>query len=461
MLAVMSAVAFAGYLFRPMGDSYRASSVSLSVPSVATEHPNEFREVPTLGYTGIPNFGARGGYGEGEPGYVAAPTHALGRARDTDQFAFHVRPPVEDENGVRYAPGGAPYPAGYTDKIMPSDGTYRGIVGPQVTMERGAVTREEVTGPVRPDRLFEGEKMRAFNGERERDARLAPDILNRRYELPENRLRVNRPNPQQAHVDSGALPITTYGRVQTHLRAGTRNRAPIPDFETGNRMRSDAGTWTTSVLPERAAVLSTRENVSDAMDKGTPATWARMQVTGNRVNPKRLDHLNALEAHPAPVGDGGLEAIQFGARTGAKVREPLGVKTCVQRVPNSEFVTSVDRVEDQEHTHLFENRTFDAVMPGGEYPQTRDAVEDAFQIGRFPLLDRSQLTAVAVGAPDMAQYNEERKERGSRDGERVMRMKQGDVSYDIDRETIARVYDPLEENPYFIPCVQVEGESFQ
>eukprot|EP00899_Mesostigma_viride_P003947 jgi/Mesvir1/13553/Mv06364-RA.1 len=253
---------------------------------------------------------------------------------------------------------------------MPSDGTYRGIVGPQVTMERGAVAREEVTGPVRPDRLFEGEKMRAFNGERERDARLAPDILNRRYELPRTGCESTGPT-RSRRTSIRALPITTYGRVQTHLRAGTRNRAPIPDFETGNRMRSDAETWTTSVLPERAAVLPTRENVSDAMDKGTPATWA----------------------------------------------------PCRSR--------------------------------------TRDAVEDAFQIGRFPLLDRSQLTAVAVGAPDMAQYNEERKERGSRDGERVMRMKQGDVSYDIDRETIARVYDPLEENPYFIPCVQVEGESIQ
>eukprot|EP00899_Mesostigma_viride_P013877 jgi/Mesvir1/22490/Mv04297-RA.1 len=348
MLAVMSAVAFAGYLFRPMGDSYRASSVSLSVPSVATEHPNEFREVPTLGYTGSRTSGLEEGTARASPGH---------------------------------------------------DGTRRGRAG----RGHGARAARQVI------RGREDARVQRRTGTRRA---IGAGYLNRRYELPENRLRVNRPNPQQAHVDSGALPITTYGRVQTHLRAGTRNRAPIPDFETGNRMRSDAGTWTTSVLPERAAVLSTRENVSDAMDKGTPATWARMQVTGNRVNPKRLDHLNALEAHPAPVGDGGLEAIQFGARTGAKVREPLGVKTCVQRVPNSEFVTSVDRVEDQEHTHLFENRTFDAVMPGGEYPQTRDAVEDAFQIGRFPLLDRSQLTAVAVGAPDMAQYNEERKERG-------------------------------------------------
>eukprot|EP00899_Mesostigma_viride_P011334 jgi/Mesvir1/20200/Mv13438-RA.1 len=100
MLAIMSAVAVAGYLFRPTErrqDHYSVPSGVLQSIRPTAPPPN------SLNAPMIPQYSSRGGYGSGNPDYVNAPNHTMGWGGDTPGMDLTVNPPSRDPR-IMFAP---------------------------------------------------------------------------------------------------------------------------------------------------------------------------------------------------------------------------------------------------------------------------------------------------------------------------------------------------------------------
>eukprot|EP00899_Mesostigma_viride_P012950 jgi/Mesvir1/21656/Mv04077-RA.1 len=295
-----------------------------------------------------------------------------------------------------------------------------------------------------PDRSFPGRQTWEFNVARERDARTAADVLNRNFNIPEPRLRVNRPNPQVAHLEQRSLPTTHMGKEQLALRAGMENRPPVAEFESGARMTDS---YHVTVLPERAATVTNSAQVSDAYNgvEGTRAGWA----DHNRVDPKRYDTIDALESHPAPAGDFGVQSLQFGERV-MDVREPLNAKTYETRVSNAEYSNPYQSFRGDQHTRVSVNKVFDWRIGNSELPESKETLVNTQQVSRFPKLGNAELEAVGRGVEDVSGYAGQEKNSGDR-MERPGRVGADSVQLDIGSSSKVAAYSALMSNPYYIP----------
>eukprot|EP00899_Mesostigma_viride_P028096 jgi/Mesvir1/8471/Mv04350-RA.1 len=176
----------------------------------------------------VPNYTARGGYGPGDSAYSTAPNQAIGFERSVSGVDMHVQPPEGHEGGVMFAPGGFPRPSMYS--APPASAAATGIPGVDVSNERQPVELADFQGSVMPDRAFPIQKTWEFNVARERDPRTGPETLNRNFNIPEPRLRVNHPNPQVAHLEQRSLPTTSMGNGGWHCARGwnTAHRCGLP-----------------------------------------------------------------------------------------------------------------------------------------------------------------------------------------------------------------------------------------
>eukprot|EP00899_Mesostigma_viride_P001614 jgi/Mesvir1/11453/Mv19783-RA.1 len=417
MLAIMSAVAVAGYLFRPTErrqDHYSVPSGVLQSIRPTAPPPN------SLNAPMIPQYSSRGGYGSGNPDYVNAPNHTMGWGGDTPGMDLTVNPPSRDPR-IMFAPGGYPRPSAYgpgASRVV--DGG--GIPGPVLTEERQPVLANEFTGEVGPDRVFEGEKTWHMNLYRERDARTAPDILNRKWSIPEPRLRVNRPNPQQAHMEQRDLPTVNARMMDVFLD---------------------------TVLPERAALAAPNAHVSDAYNGFQGVGWAHLQTFSRPPPGKREALIDSLSAHPAPQGDADLPQLQIGAHANANHRGPLNPKTWENRFASAEFGNPEGYVRDQTHTHVVRKDVCPALTSAADVPDTRELKRDQMMTGRFPKLDEAELTAVRWAEADLTAYTDQVHDQGKRE-ERPGRVGVADVVRDVTGLSAQLAYESLKENPYYI-----------
>eukprot|EP00899_Mesostigma_viride_P016847 jgi/Mesvir1/25163/Mv18843-RA.1 len=441
MFLVMSAVAVAGYLLRP--PPYRKMPLSgLQLESIPPPPKELISHSMSLGYPMVPYYSARGGYGPGEPSYVTAPQNALGYERDSSGINLHVMPP-EDYDGNLSVPGWAP-------NILPSAG---GIPGADVTDTPGRFLETwQVQGEARPDRTFPTQREWEGNGARERDSRTAPDVLNRNFNIPEPRIRVNHPNPQVAHLEQRSIPTTNMGKEQLAKRAGMEHRPPNTEFEAGGWV---TGSGQATVLPERSLVTMPQPHVSDAYNGMEGATFGRLQEH-ERVDPKRLDMLDALESHRAPMGDFGVGTQQIGAHVNANLREPVKSKVYENRVSSAEFSNPYASYRGGQHTHVLTDKVFLWRDGNAELPETKDTIKGTQEVARFPRLDESELTAVGVGQPEFSVYTAQETQLGGRE-ERPGRIGAGHVPLGFDETSLVSAYAALDANPYHIRNVNRTG----
>eukprot|EP00899_Mesostigma_viride_P001100 jgi/Mesvir1/10991/Mv22432-RA.1 len=310
-----------------------------------------------------------------------------------------VNPPSRDPR-IMFAPGGYPRPSAYgpgASRVV--DGG--GIPGPVLTEERQPVLANEFTGEVGPDRVFEGEKTWHMNLYRERDARTAPDILNRKWSIPEPRLR---------------------------------------------RMMD---VFLDTVLPERAALAAPNAHVSDAYNGFQGVGWAHLQTFSRPPPGKREALIDSLSAHPAPQGDADLPQLQIGAHANANHRGPLNPKTWENRFASAEFGNPEGYVRDQTHTHVVRKDVCPALTSAADVPDTRELKRDQMMTGRFPKLDEAELTAVRWAEADLTAYTDQVHDQGKRE-ERPGRVGVADVVRDVTGLSAQLAYESLKENPYYI-----------
>eukprot|EP00899_Mesostigma_viride_P007355 jgi/Mesvir1/16620/Mv10154-RA.1 len=444
MFLIVSAVAIAGYLLRPPPVSrHPFSALELDdippPPQSLLSHPN------SLGFPLVPNYTSRGGYGPGDSAYTTAPNQALGFERGASGLDLHVQPPEEHEGGVMFAPGGFPRPAMYS--APPATITPPGIPGMDVSNERQPVELSEFQGSANPDRTFPARQTWEFNVPRERDPRTAPETLNRNFNIPEPRLRVNRPNPQVAHLEQRSLPTTSMGNGGVALRAGMEHRPPIADFDPAGARLSDV--YNATVLPERAATITNTAQVSDAFNDVEAPRWGCSD--NSRVDPKRYDTLDALDSHPAPAGDFGVQALQFGER-GIDVREPLNPKTYESRLSNAEYPNPYQSFRGDKHTRVTVNKVFEWRDGNSDLPESKEIIDNTQQVARFPKLGDLELGAVGRGAEEVSNYTAQEKNRGDR-MERPGRVGVSSVQLDIGDSSNVAAYSALQTNPYYIPNI--------
>eukprot|EP00899_Mesostigma_viride_P027655 jgi/Mesvir1/8074/Mv10525-RA.1 len=391
----------------------------------------------------VPNFTSRGGYGPGDSAYSTAPNQAIGFERGMSGVDMHVQPPEEHEGGVMFAPGGFPRPSMYNAR--PATSSTNGIPGVDVSNERQPVELSNFLGDMHPDRAFPGRQTWEFNVARERDPRTAPEMLNRNFNIPEPRLRVNRPNPQVAHLEQRSLPTTAMGKEGMALRAGMEHRPPIGDFDAAGARMNDM--YHTTVLPERAATVSNTAQVSDAFNGVEAARWGCSDH--NRVDPKRYDTIDALESHPPPVGDFGVQALQFGDRV-RNVREPLNEKTYESRVSNAEYANPYQSFRGDKHTRVSVNKVFEWRDGNSDLPESKEMIENTQQVARFPKLGDMELEAVGRVVEEASTYVGQETNRGDR-MERPGRVGASSVQLDIGDTSKVAAYSALRLNPYYIP----------
>eukprot|EP00899_Mesostigma_viride_P003799 jgi/Mesvir1/1341/Mv16888-RA.1 len=412
----------------------------------AGPHPPAPRELAShsgsLGYPLVPYYSARGGYGPGEPGYLTAPGGTAGYERDTSGIGLHVMPP-EGYEGELSAPAW-PVPG-----VLPPA---RGIPGADLPDHPGRVLETwEVQGAAVPDRAFPGQREWESNGARERDPRSAPEVLNRNFNIPEPRIRVNHPNPQVAHLEQRSLPTTHMGKEQLTKRAGMEHRPPNAGFEGAGGWV--AGAAQVTVLPERAVLVTPPSRVSDAYNGMEAGTYGRYQAH-ERVDPRRLDTLDALESHRAPMGDFGVGTPQIGAHVNANLREPVKSKVYENRVSSAEFGNPYASFRGDQHTRTSENRVFLWRDGNADLPETMGTIEGTQEVVRAPKLGEAELTVAAAGSArseaEMAAFTSQETQVGNR-MERPGRVGAGHVPLAIDETSAVAAYAALDGNPYHIP----------
>eukprot|EP00899_Mesostigma_viride_P013643 jgi/Mesvir1/2227/Mv04562-RA.1 len=192
-----------------------------------------------------------------------------------------------------------------------------------------------------------------------------------------------------------------------------------------------AGAAQVTVLPERAVLVTPPSRVSDAYNGMEAGTYGRYQAH-ERVDPRRLDTLDALESHRAPMGDFGVGTPQIGAHVNANLREPVKSK----------------------HTRTSENRVFLWRDGNADLPETMDTIEGTQEVVRAPKLGEAELTVAAAGSArseaEMAAFTSQETQMGNR-MERPGRVGAGHVPLAIDETSAVAAYAALDGNPYHIP----------
>eukprot|EP00899_Mesostigma_viride_P018373 jgi/Mesvir1/26537/Mv16192-RA.1 len=300
-------------------------------------------------------------------------------------------------------------------------------------------------GKLQPDRVFPVQETWQQNLERERKSLSLQETLNRNFYIPEPRLRVNRPNPQTAHLEQRSLPTTNMGQDGLAQRAGYENRPPMADFDGTQGRMADANQ--TTVIPERAVLAPPQSNVSDAFNGVDALRWGECQ-NHSRVDPKRNETIDALDSHRAPAGDFGVQPLQIGARVVA-AREPLNQRTVESRVCGAEYPNSMNGFRDEEHTRIPVEKVYYRRNELREMPESREIVEETQQPVRLPKLDEIDYTQTSARADDMSQYAAQEKNIGDR-VERPGRVGAGSVPMGIDQTSAVSAYAALAKNPYAI-----------
>eukprot|EP00899_Mesostigma_viride_P009573 jgi/Mesvir1/18617/Mv17126-RA.1 len=444
MFLIVSAVAVAGYLLRPPPVS-RVPFSAMDLDSIPPPPQSVMSHPASLGYPLVPNFTLRGGYGPGDPAYSTAPTNTLGFGREETGFDVHVRPPDGHDGGTMFAPGGFPRPSMYSDRTaaVPSIG----IPGVDVNNERQPLELAHFQGDMTPDRVFPGQQTWAQNIARERDSRTAPETLNRNFNIPEPRLRVNRPNPQVAHLEQRSLPTTNMGKEGLALRAGSENRPHMAEFETGGRLDD---VYRVTVLPERTDGTRPPIELPDAFNDTEAPGWAGCQ-DHNRTYPKRADTIDATDYHPAPVGDFGVQTLEIGGHV-HDVRGPLNNKTFETRISNAEFSNPYQSFRGDQHTRVSANKVFQWRDANAELTPSKEVLDGTQQVARFPKLDETAITAVGRGGDEYSGNAMQEKNTGDR-MERPGRVGLSSITMGVGDSSTVAAYSALKTNPYYIPHI--------